>query len=104
MCRKAHGAAFGSYGGVAADKFRFTHGEDAVRTFHSSPGVARRFCPQCGSPITWTSDQHPGHVAFTLGTLEAPLPPPAGMRHIHVASKASWYEICDSLPRFDGNG
>ncbi|MBS0343746.1 MAG: hypothetical protein JSS56_24850 [Proteobacteria bacterium] len=29
---------------------------------------------------------------------------PAGMRHIHVASKAPWYEICDSLPRFDGNG
>ena len=104
MCRKAHGAAFGSYGGVPSHKFRFTQGEDVVRTFVSSPGVARRFCPHCGSPITWTSDQHPGYVAFTLGTLETPLPMPAGMRHIHVASKAPWYEICDSLPRAGGNG
>lgn len=104
MCRKAHGAAFASYGGVEAGKFRFTQGEDVVRTFHSSPGVQRRFCPHCGSPLTWTSDEHAGQVAFTLGTLQTPLPMPAGMHHIHVASKAPWYEICDSLPRSDGNG
>ena len=104
MCRKAHGAAFGSYGGVAARNFRITQGEDAVRSFSSSPGVARRFCSHCGPPITWTSDQHPEHVAFTLGTLDTPLPVPPGMRHIHVASKGSWYEICDSLPRFEGDG
>src|SRR5262249_1463634 len=91
MCRKAHGAAFGRYGGVSADKFRLTQGQDALREFHSSPGVTRSFCSHCGSPITWTSDQHPEHVAFTLGTLETPLADLPGMRHIHVASKAPWY-------------
>ena len=104
MCRKAHGAAFASYGGVSASSFRITQGQDALRSFESSPGVMRSFCSQCGSPITWTSGEHAGHVAFTLGTLETPVPMPPGMRHIHVASKAPWYEICDSLPRFDGNG
>lgn len=104
MCRKAHGAAFGSYGGVSVRKFRITQGRDSVRAFNSSTGVTRSFCSHCGSPLTWTSDQHPEYLAFTLGTLETPLPMPPGMRHIHVASKAPWYEICDALPRFDGNG
>lgn len=103
MCRKVHGAAFATYGGVSSRQFRFTQGADAVRTFESSPGVRRRFCPRCGSPLTWTQDQRPEHIAFTLGTLETPVSPPAGMRHIYVASKAPWYEICDSLPRFEGD-
>ncbi|SFM32361.1 Uncharacterized conserved protein [Variovorax sp. OV329] len=104
MCRKAHGAAFGSYGGVSAGKFRITQGQEVLHEFESSPGVTRSFCSRCGSPITWTSDEHPEHVAFTLGTLEAPPAELPGMRHIHVASKAPWYDICDSVPRFEGNG
>ena len=49
QCRKAHGAAFGSYGNVPWSSFRWVAGEESVARYHSSPGVTRTFCRQCGA-------------------------------------------------------
>jgi hypothetical protein len=102
MCRKAHGAAFATYGTVPKATFRITQGADALRSYASSPGITRNFCMHCGSPITWLSDHagRDGEVGFTLGTLETPLPPPADQWHIYTASKASWYTIEDKWPQW----
>jgi hypothetical protein len=48
MCRKAHGAAFGSYGGLQVRDFRWTSGEELVAAYRSSPEVTRTFCKRCG--------------------------------------------------------
>jgi hypothetical protein len=104
MCRKTHGAAFGSYASVPAQHFRITQGAEAMCSYLSSPGITRSFCSQCGSPLTWLSEHgnYPGRVGFTLGTLDTPVEV-ARQRHIHVASKAPWYTIHDPLPQSEGD-
>jgi len=99
MCRRAHGAAFGTYARVDAGGFRWLLGEDLVATYESSPGGYRCFCRQCGSPLGARAED--GTLSWvTLGTvIDDPGVRPES--HIFVGSKAPWYEIKDDLPRFD---
>lgn len=50
-CRKTHAAAYVSTAGVLREHFRWTHGLDVLKSFHSSPGKIRRFCSRCGSHL-----------------------------------------------------
>ena len=99
MCRRTHGAAFGTYARVDADEFRWLSGEDLIATYESSPGGYRCFCRQCGSPLGAQAEG--GKLGWvTLGTVTGD----PGLRpgaHIFVGSKATWYEITDHLPQFD---
>jgi len=97
MCRKAHGAAFGTYGSVPKGDFAFTAGEELVRSRDSSPGVARTFCSVCGSPLTWHSihGDAAAWMSFSLGTLDTPFAPPK-QRHIHLDSAAPWHLTGDT--------
>jgi hypothetical protein len=99
MCRKYHGAAFGTYVGVKAADFRWLKGEELVTSYESSPGGQRGFCRTCGSNLPVLE---PGAKEFFIpaGTLDDD----PGVRpavHIFVASKAPWVEIDDELPQFD---
>ncbi len=100
MCRKAHGAAFATYGTVRREHHRFTQGEEALREYRSSAHVTRVFCSACGAPMLWRSDE--GElakcVAFPLGTLDTEYVAPRH-KHIYVGSKAPWYEIEDRWPQ-----
>ena len=49
MCRKAHGAAFGTYYYMSADAFRWTSDLDSIVDYESSPSLTRSFCGTCGS-------------------------------------------------------
>ena len=98
MCRKSHGAAFGTYAEVPEGSFRWTAGESEVRTFESSPGGGRAFCPRCGS--TLGAVDHGTLRWVTLGTVDGD-PGVRPQAHIFVASKAPWDEIHDDLPCFD---
>ena len=51
MCRKAHGAAFGTYYFVRPDQFRWTSGTDSVVHYQSSPSLLRSSCDVCGSVV-----------------------------------------------------
>lgn len=98
MCRKAHGAAFGTYAAVKAADFRLVSGEDRITRYRSSPGVSRTFCSRCGSSLQWLKDSKPDVVEIALGVIDGD----PGVRpscHIFVASKAPWYDITDSLPQ-----
>lgn len=92
MCRKAHGAAFASYGAVPLAQFAITHGADQLRSYASSPGVERRFCATCGSTLTWqrTSGEFSDWICLALGTLDTPFTP-ARQRQVHAESAAAWY-------------
>lgn len=95
MCRKAHGAAFGSYFTVPKEAFRFTAGEALVASYASSPSVERTFCKRCGATLQWSSSAHrPDTVGIAAGTLDTSLEP-VPQQHIFAASKASWYRIED---------
>ncbi len=103
MCRKAHGAAFATYGRVERSDFAFVSGVEDVASFQSSPGVIRTFCKQCGSNLQFISDKRPGTLALALGTLDDD-PGVQASLHIFVASKAPWFRIADDLPQHAERG
>lgn len=99
MCRKAHGAAFGTYAAVARAAHVIVTGEDLLSAYRSSPEVTRVFCRVCGSPLLWRSHGDAAQWAvFSLATLDTPVIP-VRQKHIHVASRAPWFEICDAWPQ-----
>jgi hypothetical protein len=102
MCRKAHGAAFGSYVGVQLARFRWLRGEELLARYASTPDVTRTFCARCGSTLQYIHRTQPQRFALALGVLDDD----PGVRpelHLFVADKAPWYEISDRLPQHPGD-
>jgi hypothetical protein len=100
-CRRATSSPFTTYVGVRKDAFRLLSG--TIRTYASSPGVERGFCPRCGSPVTFTGERWPDEVHLFAATLEdaATLAPRA---HVNFAESLPWADLHDALPRYDGFG
>ena len=98
-CRRASGTAPVGWFTVALASVEF-HG-DALRTHRSSPGVERRFCGICGTPLTYTSDRRPTEIDFTLGSLDEPdrVTP---VDHIWMADALRWDQPADGLPQHAG--
>jgi hypothetical protein len=99
MCRKAHGTPYATFGGFPEASFRIVRGKEGVRHFESSRGNQRSFCGRCGSVVPGEAAAQ-GLVFVPFGGFEDD---PGGrpLAHIFVASKASWHDIDDDLPRFD---
>ncbi|HYD79912.1 MAG TPA: GFA family protein [Paucimonas sp.] len=99
MCRKAHGAAFGSYVAVPARAFRFAQGDKLVASYRSSGQVVRRFCQRCGSTLTWQDQERfKDWISVTVGTLDTPLDY-MPQQHAFTWSKADWHEIRDNFQK-----
>jgi hypothetical protein len=98
MCRKAHGAAFATYGRVESGDFVLVSGADDIASYQSSPEVARTFCKRCGSTLQFISTKRPGSFSVALGTLDDD-PGVQASLHIFVGSKAPWFDITDDLPQ-----
>ena len=98
MCRKAHGAAFGTYAVLKAEDFRVVAGEGEIAAYQSSPGVQRTFCRRCGATLQFKSAKRPQSVELAAGTLDDD-PGVKPERHIFVGSKAPWFDITDGLPQ-----
>ena len=47
MCRKATGAAFGTYAEVKIENLKIVSGAEVIMRYRSSPGVERTFCGDC---------------------------------------------------------
>jgi hypothetical protein len=98
MCRKVHGAAFGSFLHAPGGGFRWVSGQSQVVNYESSPGNFRAFCMVCGSNLPVLEDEG-SHVIIPAGALDDD-PGVRPVVHIHAASKAAWVEISDKLPQF----
>jgi hypothetical protein len=98
MCRKAHGAPFATFVAAAEAGFQWLRGEMLITAYRSSTESDRRFCSRCGSVVPMAPTG--GKVWMPAGCLDAD-PGVRPQAHIFVGSKASWYEIADSLPRFE---
>ena len=95
-CRRAVSAAFATYAGFLRDRFEILAGEPAV--YRSSPGVERRFCRNCGSPLTYEGERWPAETHILVCSLEDPvaLEPTA---HVHTDEQLAWLHLADGLPR-----
>lgn len=98
-CRKAHGAAFSTFGRIAAADLRVTNGADAIRRYQSSPPIERAFCGTCGSNLTFSFDALPDALWIAIGTLDDD-PGARPSAHIFATSIAPWHAITDDLPQF----
>lgn len=67
-CRRAAGA--GSVGSLTVAGADFCLLAGALATHASSPGVARGFCPRCGTSLTCAA--RPDEIDVTLASLDAP--------------------------------
>lgn len=98
ICRKAHGAAYATWGIIQPGRFRWMSGEDFVQHYASSPGRMRCFCGKCGSPL---ASAHSGQIGeIVVGTIDGD-PGARPREHIFVGSKAIWHEITDDLPQHE---
>ena len=68
MCQKATGGFFGPYVGTPDGALVWTRGQP--KRFQSSNKVARGFCGDCGSPLTYEYDRK--HIALAIGALDRP--------------------------------
>ena len=97
MCQKATGGLFGPYASFPAAALTWTRGQR--KTFHSSDFIARGFCGDCGTPLTFEAASGDGsNIAVTIGAFDDPsaLRPE---RQIMVAERIGWVDALADVPR-----
>ena len=96
-CRRATSAAVATYAGFPAANVEWT-GERPAE-FRSSPGVVRRFCRTCGSPISFEGERWPDEIHLFVPSFEQPetFRPTC---HVHVDEQLRWLRMVDHLPRY----
>lgn len=99
-CRRGRSAAHGSNAFYPARQFEWRTGRELVRSY--KPADAERFtvsfCTRCGGGAPVERDTVP-FVLVPAGLFDGD-PGARPGAHIHVASKAPWYEFSDGLPQF----
>ena len=99
-CQLNSGAPAMVFASVPAGHLVFTAGGDKVKKFKSSGFGHRLFCADCGTPLLMQVDHQPETIDFSVATLDDPGAVAPGF-HIFRASKISWFETADELPRHE---
>jgi hypothetical protein len=98
MCRKFHGAAYGTLVGVSG--IEFLTGSDQLKEFIASNGTTRTFCNQCGSSIGFrVKDAKLEQIEISVALFDEHIPLKIDA-HIYTNYKACWTDISDQLPQF----
>jgi hypothetical protein len=98
-CREAHGAAFVSWVGAAAERFRYLPGSAEPRWYQSSQQSRRGFCGTCGSTLFFASTLCPGEIHVARPAIQGPIDREAQC-HIFYDQHAGWFDVGDALPRY----
>jgi hypothetical protein len=96
MCQKATGGLFGPYASLPTAALVWTRGER--RLFLSSEHIARGFCADCGTPLTFEAASGQGrHIGLTIGAFDDPADLPAQLQ-IGVAYRIPWVASLANVP------
>lgn len=98
-CRRQTASAFTTFVGITNGRWHWC-GEEPT-AYASSVGVVRRFCPRCGTPVSFENERWPDETHFYAALLvdHADLVPE---RHDHWEERVRWVELGDTLPRREG--
>lgn len=94
-CQRAAGAPMVPWATYDRKTFAVTYGE--MHWHHSSPGVTRGCCRNCGTSISYEHEGRAGEIDITLNSLDDPCAPTL-RAHIWTEDKQPWLEISDELP------
>lgn len=89
-CRLNTAAAFATFVGMPDGAWRWTGVSPA--TYVSSPGVERRFCVTCGTPVSYRAERFADEIHFYLAAHDHPgdLRPTV---HYHSADHVTWLPL-----------
>jgi hypothetical protein len=94
MCQKAFGSFFAPLVSVKYDDFDWTRGEPGI--FKSSEVVERRFCRDCGTPLSYAVAGG-DHISVSIGSLDRPATvEPA--RQFGIESRMPYFAVLHTLP------
>ena len=96
-CRRATSAAFATYAGYSVDAVVWTG--EAPGAFGSSPGVVRRFCRNCGSPMSFEGERWQNEVHLFVPSFDDPAEFTPTL-HVHAGEQLPWLHLADGLPRY----
>ena len=100
LCRRASGAPLVSWATFSADGFHIIQGEPTC--YASSPVARRRFCPACGTQLTFQRRDHRQEMDVTIASLDLP-EQVVPTSHSWVRSRLPWLHIDGHLPCFEGD-
>lgn len=95
-CRRNTGSVLATFVGFKPSQVTYLNGEQGL--YESSPGVRRRFCTNCGTPLSYEADKFPNEIHLYLCTLDEPeryVP----QFHVFYSERVPWFEVADNLPR-----
>ena len=100
ICRHTTGSAFGVYAKVSDVDLMVTGGADHLTTYKVTDKLSTQFCRDCGSTVFATHVDYSGFTYISLGAIAegSDIRP---TYHEFAGSKAGWYDIQDSLPKFE---
>ena len=101
MCRRAHGAPYVTWVGVASTDFTLTDGMPSLSTYRSSVEGIRQFCKNCGSQLFFKSGRWSNEVHIARAAIPGSVDMDA-QAHAFFSDKASWVHIHDDLPKKGG--
>ncbi len=99
QCRRQSGTAFTANARIDRSQWSIEGPMDEVTEFEFRPGKFKAFCSRCGSPLYARWDDDPSDIRVRIGGFEGELDV-AITGHVWTDSKATWYVIEDSLPRY----
>jgi hypothetical protein len=94
MCQKAFGSFFAPLVGIKNDGFAWTKSEPGV--FMSSEIVERRFCRDCGTPLSFNYKAS-DHISVSIGSLDQPEKVKPENQY-GVESRVSYFAELHALP------
>lgn len=98
-CRRQCSAPMTTYLGVLDHQWRWTG--KTPKIFKSSPGVERSFCENCGTPLSFRSENMSGVMHLYVAALDEPENVQPTL-HVAHEEKLSWLKLGDDLPTHIG--
>lgn len=98
MCRKFHGAAFGTL--VETQDLQWDAGEHQLAWYTADNGTQRAFCPNCGSSLGFLSaGALPSALEIAIACFDEPIPVTVDAQ-IFTDNKANWCALDANIPTY----